>query len=214
MTLSLIPICDETDHVMECTIYKMRDQHYTSYCGVCDKSCLAYTCRNCTYTLCYECHTEKLDTINMCDEEVKVSMKKAISDNIDSSNLKLTTDGLGEWSCGIRAGELYYYNKRTGTRSYDYPQQDTPPPSPLTLEPMSPVRAKSRRMYKGLSMNQPVPIGRPGRYGREKIDKTDRHGNVEPAESAESAEPDLSVEGFAMKLFNQMRDSASRLNLY
>ena len=141
-------------------------------------------------------------------------MKRAISDSIHSSNLKLKSDGLDNWSCGIRGGELYYYNERTGTRSSDYPRQDTPPPSPLTLEPLSPVRAKSRRMHRGAyketvpCMDRPIPIGRPGRYGIEKtsdiVDKSDK-SDIEDIED---------MDGLAVRIFNQMREAVSRLNLY
>jgi len=233
MILSLVPICDENDHLMEYKTYTIKDVNYTSYCGVCDKACLSYLCHNCTYVMCYECHAEQVEkNPPMADDDAKQSMTQKISDELNRYNRQLKEDDLADWSAGIRSGELYYYNKKTKTRSSYYPSREAPPPSPLslplTLEPVIPVRAKSRlhkgahgqrgavriektEMTEGHGMNRPPgPIGRPGRYGR--VEKTERYGRVEIAEPA--PELDLSVQGLAMKLFNQMRETAIRLNLY
>jgi hypothetical protein len=129
MDLTLVPICNDQEHILD-NKYRIREY----YCSICYKEGINYQCINCDYARCEQCHKDVLRDIRDKQFEalIKISMNKALHKSLLREQSKLTKDGLTEWSAKIsrKQKELYYYNNRTRTISFDYPIFKLPDLSP------------------------------------------------------------------------------------
>ena len=121
MALTLIPICSEIDH-------ELHYQFKTSYiCEICNKTGVSYRCINCEYGRCKECHQDIVGS-----ENISKRLKNGkINNDIRLAEMNLEQDALTDWRVSLFGEEVYYVNKKTKTRTVDYPISKEPPPSPL-----------------------------------------------------------------------------------
>ena len=137
MDLTLIPICNEIQHVMD---YHRRSSRR---CDICQNGCVSYQCINCEYSRCSKCHRDKLaeDDINARLNYVKMKNELRLAD------IKLKMDGLDNWTAMVKDKEILYVNQLTLCHSYEYPKIDIPDRSPDRspgISPDTPIETKPK----------------------------------------------------------------------
>ena len=178
MDLTLVPICNDQDHIVD-NKYRITDH----YCSICHREGINYQCINCDYSRCETCHKGVMRSIRDKHYEkiIKLSMHDSLHKALLKEQSKLNKDGLTEWSVKIsrKDKELYYYNNRTRTTSFDYPKVFNAPELSPELS-LIPVLSSKRT-------NNLVK---------------------------ETSEEELSITGHAYKVFQDMKDKMSNLNIY
>jgi len=122
MDLTLIPICNEQDHIVDNNKY--RDREFN--CSICNREGIYHQCINCDYSRCETCHMRSLRKIRdkQYERAIKISIHESLRKSLLREQSKLNKDGLREWSVKIsrKDKELYYYNNYTRSISFDYPK--------------------------------------------------------------------------------------------
>tara|TARA_Y100000590_G_scaffold416634_1_gene515584 strand:- start:86 stop:565 length:480 start_codon:yes stop_codon:yes gene_type:complete len=133
MDLSLVPICNDNDHILE---YKYKPN---IYCVICNKKGISNYCIHCDYSRCAKCNK------NIIDKKRRDTFKDAVMNHKKKERLrkeqnKLNNDGMNHWIVKIsdkkEKDELYYINRFTNTISFDYPKLFVAPTSSSEEEPI------------------------------------------------------------------------------
>ena len=146
MDLSLVPICNENNHILE---YKYKRN---LYCVICNRKGISNYCIHCDYSRCAKCHKNIIDQITR-DNFKDAIMNYKKKERLRNEQNKLNNDGMSHWIVKIaedkeEKDELYYINRFTNTISFDYPKLFIAPTSSSEEEAEAVIQEESIVVHK------------------------------------------------------------------